>query len=331
VDVVKEPIDLVLQGGGVKGIALVGAVDRLLERFEVQRVGGTSAGAIVAALIAAGYSREELRDAMGELRYDLVPDPVLPVPVLGELTGLLTSSGLYRGDYVQDWVAEKLAAKDVYTFAQLPLHPDDGRDPGLAGDRAYRLVVTATDITHGRALRLPWDCREAFGRDPAEQSVAEAVRMSLSIPIFFRPVRITTQRGAVSVVDGGVLSNFPVEMFDRQDGIRPRWPTLGAGIIPDLPAATSSLIPGLPRSLPGFLGVLESTITTAVVGHDQTYLAEPRNAARVFCADTSSVGVVDFGIDARRRAALVVEGERAADEFLDRWNWGEYLERFSPR
>lgn len=326
----KEPIDLVLQGGGVKGIALVGAVDRLLEQFDVQRVGGTSAGAIVAALIAAGYSREELREAMGELRYDLVPDAVVPIPVLGELTGLLTSSGLYRGEYIQDWVTKKLAAKGVHTFAQLPLHPDAERDPALTDDRGYRLVVTATDITRGQALRLPWDCRKAFGRDPAEQSVAEAVRMSLSIPFFFRPVRVPTRHGAVSVVDGGVLSNFPVEMFDRQDGRSSRWPTLGAGIIPDLPAATSTLIPGLPGSLPGFLGVLQRTITTAVVGHDQTYLSEPRNAARVFCADTSSVGVVDFGIDAARRAALVRAGEKAADDFLEGWDGEQYLERFNP-
>ncbi|WP_018330611.1 patatin-like phospholipase family protein [Actinomycetospora chiangmaiensis] len=328
----KDPIDLVLQGGGVKGIALVGAVDRLLERFEVRRVGGTSAGAIVAALIAAGYSREELREAMGELRYDRVPDPVLPVPVLGALAGLVTTSGLYRGDYIRDWVAGKLAAKGVRTFADLVLAPDDLGDPFLRGDRGYRLVVTATDITRGQGLRLPWDYRTAFAVDPAEQLVADAVRMSLSIPVFFRPVRMSGAGGETyEVVDGGVMSNFPVQMFDRQDGQQPRWPTLGAGVIEDLPRAVDTLVPGLPVPRCGALGVLVSSVVTAVVGNDQTYLAEPRNAERVFRADTRSVGAVDFWLDRRARDELTESGELAAETFLRRWSWDGYRDRFHPR
>lgn len=328
----EEPIDLVLQGGGVKGIALVGAVDRLLERFEVKRVGGTSAGAIVAALIAARYSREELRAAMDELRYDLVPDRVLPVPLVGELAGLATTSGLYQGDYIEEWVTEKLAARDVRTFADLPLDADDESDPFLHGDRGFRLVVTATDITRGQGLRLPWDYRTAFGLEPAEQSVAKAVRMSLSIPVFFQPVRVTAEDGATyDVVDGGVMSNFPVQMFDRQDGVEPRWPTLGAGVIDDLPRTIETLVPYLPLPRRGVFGVLLSSVVTAVVGKDQTYLAEPRNAERVFYADTRSVGAVDFWLGRTEREKLVESGEREAEKFLDRWNWEDYRRRFHPR
>lgn len=328
-----EPIDLVLQGGGVKGIALVGAVDRLLARFQVRRVAGTSAGAILASLIAAGYTREELRAAMASLPYDKVPDRVLPVPLVGEAAGFFACDGLYRGAFIEEWVAEHLAEKGVHTFADLPLEPDEGADPLLyTDDHAYKLVVTATDITRGRGLRLPWDYRDAFGLDPAGQSVAEAVRMSLSIPLFFVPRELEDmQSGKASrIVDGGVMSNFPVEIFDRQDGQRPRWPTIGAGVIPDLPGADSTLAPGLPTSLLGPFGVLEATVATAVAGHDQTYLAQPRNAERVFRAVTDSVGVVDFDINEHEREQLVINGEEAADEFLRRWNWEEYLNRFFP-
>ena len=328
-----EPIDLVLQGGGVKGIALVGAVDRLLARFQVQRVAGTSAGAIVASLIAAGYTRDELRAAMASLRYSDIPDRVLPVPLLGEVAGLFVSDGLYRGEFIEEWVAKHLAEKGVHTFDDLPLEPDDGADPLLyTDDRAYKLVVTATDITRGRGLRLPWDYRDAFGLDPAKQSVAEAVRMSLSIPLFFVPRQLeNTQTGKVSrIVDGGVLSNFPVEIFDRQDGQRPRWPTIGAGVVPDLPGADSTLAPGVPTGLLGPFGLLEATVASAIVGHDQTYLAQPRNAERVFRARTDSVGVVDFNINKLGRERLTMNGQDAADEFLRTWNWQGYLDRFFP-
>jgi NTE family protein len=329
----KEPIDLVLQGGGVKGIALGGALDVLLATYDVRRVAGTSAGAIAASLVAAGFSRDELRDAMESLPYEKVSDRGPGVPLLGELIGFFASDGLYKGDFIEQWVADQLATKNVRTFRDLPLEKDSKADPLMMDrDRAYKLVVTATDITRGRGVRLPWDYREAFGLDPDEQSVAKAVRMSLSIPVYFRPRELTnpTTGQTSTIIDGGVMTNFPVELFDRQDGQRPRWPTLGVGVIPDLPGADSTLFPGLPVRLSGPLRVVEATIATAISGHDQTYLAQPRNAERVFRINTKSVGIVDFGVDDERRAHLAANGARAAERFLRRWNWDDYLERFYP-
>jgi NTE family protein len=328
-----QPADLVLQGGGVKGVALVGAVEVLLREYEIRRVAGTSAGALVASLIAAGYSGDELREAMQSLRLAEVPDAKPPVPVLAPLAGLLFADGLYQGDVIERWLADRLAEKDVHTFKDLPLPPDSGADPRLyAKDRAYRLVVTATDITRGRGLRLPWDYREAFGLDPDEQCVAAAVRMSMSIPLFFVPRKLRDARNGQTstIVDGGVLSNFPVELFDRQDGQRPRWPTFGVGVIPDLPGGDGSLVPFVPSRLPGPLGLLQATVATAISGHDQTYLGQPRNAARLIRIPTESVGVIQFDIGRTERAKLVANGTAAAAEFLDTWNWEKYLHRFFP-
>jgi NTE family protein len=70
--------DLVLQGGGVKGIALTGAVLEFLKTYRFRRVAGTSAGSIVGAFLAAGYTPSELTAAMNELRYDRVPDRRIP-------------------------------------------------------------------------------------------------------------------------------------------------------------------------------------------------------------------------------------------------------------
>lgn len=317
--------DLVLQGGGVKGIALTGAVLELLKTYRFRRVAGTSAGSIVGALIAAGYTEDELTAAMDDLQYDEVPDRRIPLPLVSESVSLLTNEGLYPGHYIHDWVKEKLAAKGVHTFGDLRLPADPERDVALSGDRAYKLVVTATDTTKGRALRLPWDYRTLFGLDPDAMSVADAVRMSMSIPIYFEPQRLTDARtGQTSViVDGGVLSNFPIEIFDRTDGVRPRWPTFGIGIIPDLPAGVSTLIPGLPAQFPGVLGLAMRVVATAVVGHDQTYLELPEVARRLVRIDTSGTGVVDFGIGVAARQALFNRGVAAARAFLETWRWDD--------
>jgi NTE family protein len=323
--------DLVLQGGGVKGIALAGAVTVLMDQYRFHRLAGTSAGSIVAALIAAGYTGDEVRQLMTELPYPKVPDAGLP-PVINPALSFLTSDGLFKGEFIHDWVRDRLADKGVHTFAQLRLPHDAGADPHLAGDRGYRLVVTATDITRGRALRLPWDYRCAFGLDPDTQPVAEAVRMSLSIPLFFTPRKLIDQqtKRASTIVDGGVLSNFPVELFDRQDGHAPRWPTFGVGVIPDLPGADSTLVPHVPANLPGPLGLLSDVVTTAICGHDQTYLAQPRNADRVMRIDTSGVGVVSFGVKKPARDRMFDEGNRVARAFLATWDWSGYRKRYYP-
>jgi NTE family protein len=315
--------DLVLQGGGVKGIALTGAVLELLKTYRFRRVAGTSAGSIVGALVAAGYKPAELTAAMNELQYDRVPDRRIPLPLVSEGLSLLALEGLYPGRYIHSWIREKLAAKNVHTFADLRLPPDPGRDASLSGDRAYKLVVTATDTTRGRALRLPWDYRSLFGLDPDTMSVADAVRMSMSIPVYFEPQRLTDVRSKQTsvIVDGGILTNFPVSIFDRTDGAPSRWPTFGIGIIPDLPDGVSTLIPGLPANLPGVLGLALRVMATAVVGHDQTYLDRPEVARRLIRIDTSGTGVVDFGIGPDERRGLFDRGVAAARTFLSTWQW----------
>lgn len=326
-----EPADLVLQGGGVKGLALAGAVTKMMETYHFARVAGTSAGAIVASLLAAGYDQAGIRTAMRDLNYRRVPDRRLPIPLVGPTFDLLLANGLYPGDYIHQWIGSRLADRNVETFSDLPLHDDPKADPELSGDKGFRLVVTATDVTRGRALRLPWDYRSAFGLEPGKQSVADAVRMSMSIPLFFKPCELV-DRGTgkpSTIVDGGILSNFPLEMFDRQDGRPPRWPTLGIGVIPDLPGEDGRLLPGLPIP-PGPLRLLSSVVATALCGHDQTYLAQPQNAARLTRIDTEGVGIVSFDIDEAARQALFDNGAAAATTFMAGWSWADYLDKYYP-
>ena len=203
------------------------------------------------------------------------------------------------------------------TFADLR-RDDPGDDPALtAPDHRYRLVVMATDVTNGRLLRLPWDYPR-FGLDPDEQLVADAVRMSLSIPFYFGPARCGTRPPATSatIVDGGVLSNFAIEIFDRTDGRAPRWPTFGVRLLPDLPAGLGDLVPffGLPM-LPA-VRLLEQVVATALVGRDQTHLERPGVRERTMTVDTSGTAITEFGIGSTERGKLIARGGDTAREFL---------------
>jgi NTE family protein len=319
------PADLVLEGGGVKGVALAGAVAELLGRYRFNRVAGTSAGAVVAAFVAAGLDAEGVRTVTERLRYDRIPDSWFPVPAVSQSTGLLLREGAHPGRYIHAWLRSELAALGVTTFGDLR-RDDPGDDPALPDWQRYRLVVMATDVTRGRLVRLPWDYHE-YGLNPDAQLVADAVRMSMSIPLYFAPCTLTDPRTGrrSTIVDGSVLSGFPIEAFDRTDDVPPRWPTFGVAVTDVLTDERPSLAPHwLPDPVPA-LRLVDSVLATAITGHDRTYLARPCVRRRAFAVDTSEVEVTDFDIDQATRDRLFGKGQDAARDFLAGWDWVAYL------
>jgi NTE family protein len=310
--------DLVLEGGGVKGLGTAGAVMGLLDRgYTFPRVAGTSVGALAAAFAAAGADSGNFHEILGQLDLRRIPDRRVPLPLVGEGLSLVARRGAYAGDWIHDWLLRELEGLGVRTFADLR-REDAGDDPALASpEHRYRLVVMATDVTNGRLLRLPWDYPR-FGLDPDEQLVADAVRMSLSIPFYFEPctLRNPATGAEATVVDGGVLSNFAIEIFDRTDGREPRWPTFGVRLLPDLPAGLGDLVPffGVPM-LPA-VRLLEQVVATALVGRDQTHLERPGVRERTMTVDTRGTAITEFGIGPVERATLIQRGRDAAEDFL---------------
>lgn len=330
----SRPVDMVLSGGGVKGVALVGAVAAIMDAgYSLKRVSGVSAGSLVGSILAAAsvgdqLTSDQIRELALTLPYDKFRDagPAGHLPVLGQAWGLLRENGIYRGDFAHDWIRSELKNLGVTTFGDLALS-----DRQIPADRRYRLAVTVTDVTTGQLARLPWDYERLYGLDPDEQSVADAVRASMSIPFYFRPVSLTSAAGLTStLVDGGVLSNFPIDSFDRYDGKPPRWPTFGVTVMPNLPEGNDEVIPGVGalRLLGPPSVLLEQLITTMFVGRDQTYLNQPWVSARAIRVDSTAVNFLDFGITRSDAEALYDKGFQAGETFLSTWNWVEYLERF---
>jgi len=116
--------DAVFEGGGVKGIGLVGAVAVAEERgYQWVNIAGTSAGAIVAALLTAGYSASEMKQIMEELDYNSFKDtsPLDRVPIAGPLASLIFEKGIYEGKFFETWIKGLLCKKNVETFNDLVL------------------------------------------------------------------------------------------------------------------------------------------------------------------------------------------------------------------
>jgi NTE family protein len=321
--------DLVLEGGGVKGIGLLGAVSTLSDAgYEfggLARVAGTSAGAIVGSLLATGAPIDELTEVMRGLDYRRFRDGSR-LGRLGNAFSLLSRLGFYRGDWLHQWIADRLAERGVRTFGDLRITND--AHSALPANRRYRLVVVVSDISRGRMVRLPWDYQAHYGLDPDAQSVADAVRASASIPFFFRPWQLQDARGGPPscCTDGGMLSNFPVHMFDRDDNTPPRWPTFGVKLS-TRPAHSAGPSDGVP--IHGLVNLSKALINTMIEAHDRLDLEDPSVLDRTIFVDTDGVGTTDFGLDAAHRETLFGNGRRAAEEFLAGWDFAAW-QRLHP-
>ncbi|HEX8930453.1 MAG TPA: patatin-like phospholipase family protein [Actinomycetota bacterium] len=323
--------DLVLEGGGVKGIGLVGAIRSFSDSgYRFRRVAGTSAGAIVGSLTAAGVAPAELERIMREIDYRKFQDGSVLARFgrLGAGLQIVLHKGVYKGDWLHDWVAGQLRDAGVRTWGDLKITRQDDPDSALPPERSYKLVVIVSDVSDNRLLRLPWDYGR-LGVGPGqvdEMPVADAVRASASIPFFFQPcmLNVPGRKGHLYLTDGGMLSNFPIDVFDRRDDRRPRWPTLGV----KLSAKPEANLQAPAPTIHGVIRFGMALVATMTNAHDQMHLDDPSVVDRTVFVDTFGVKSTDFHLDAATRDKLFSEGLWAGKRFLGDWSFEHYLDTY---
>mgnify|MGYP005834716965 CR=1 FL=1 len=325
-----QKADAVFEGGGVKGIALIGALRAFEEAgFQWQNLAGTSAGAITAALAAVGYTAVELKAVMDtrvDFRRFMDPAGIGRLPYVGPWLSMLFTRGMYQGDYflklMRQLISEK-AGKDNVTFRDLivPKEPGDS-DEDYERKYKYRLKVVVSDISGNQMLVLPQDVA-LLGVDPDDLDVALAVRMSMSIPFFFKPVIFGEgdhKHGRHWLVDGGMLSNFPIWLFDSPAGQIPAWPTIGFLLWE----------PGSEKSryerIRGLISMTAAMVRTMTSAHDRKALGQA-DLSRIVKIPTGKYTTTDFGLDQDDRDWLFESGYRAAGTFLEAWSMAGYVEQ----
>ena len=187
--------NLAFKGGGVRGIAYVGALEILDEEGildQIERVAGTSVGAMTALLVSLRLDLKSVIETMNSLDYDQVPQArTLPtpgsrlwhrLPLMPSETAcwerLLTEYGWFSSEYVYSWLQDVIAGhcggKGRATFA-------DFRALGMRD-----LYVVAANISQRRS--------EVFSfENTPDVAVADAVRLSMSIPVYFQSLRFNGQ------------------------------------------------------------------------------------------------------------------------------------------
>ena len=320
--------DAVFEGGGVRGIAHAGALREAEENFSYEA--GTSAGAIIAALVAADYRASEIQDIIWDLDFtelmdrgwedrlgELMLAPFRIIPkirhVIPYLPSIFKDFGIYEGKRFQDLVEGYLMEKGKRVFGDLLMKGFED-DPKYR----YRLRVIASDLTAGRMLILPDDIKN-FDIEPDELSLALSLRMSMSIPFFFEPVKLYNKNTHMThiIVDGGILSNYPIWLFDAPKGEPVEWPTLGFNIFEPSPAADGTPAPFFPtpRKIDNPFEVIQAIWSTVFSATDRRYISK-RHWARTIPISAVEVKSTDFSLTDQKSKISSNQGKRLRDPFL---------------
>jgi NTE family protein len=248
--------NLVFQGGSVKGIAYLGSLKKItgdpqyqFKLSEIERIAGTSAGAITAVLLGVGSSLESLEELLNKLDFKELLDGeqrqnFLEIKTALEKDGLTLKNfltqiiknpirfrnifdklqidyGLFAGKYFRDWIEQRITEQTGIpntTFSELHWLRQEGRKPKKNSEGTFKDVYfIGTNTATGQS--------EVFSYETTPNMViADAVRISMSIPLLFIPHQryFKNEKGEVTVdpgghlyIDGGVSDNYPIWLFDQ--------------------------------------------------------------------------------------------------------------------
>ncbi|MET0393044.1 MAG: patatin-like phospholipase family protein [Chitinophagaceae bacterium] len=206
----EQPIrNLVFEGAGIRGIAYCGAIEALEKQHlvpAIEKVGGTSAGSIVALCVALGYTAQEISDLLYNTNFKKFNDGRFFFP--GGINRMGKYFGWYRGQRFTRWLEAIIARKTG--------------DPDISFEALYArgfkdLYATATLLNEQRLVVLS---RHSYPK----MRVKDAVRISCSIPLYFEALFVDREgriyrsprnrQGLDVMIDGGSIANFPIRIFD---------------------------------------------------------------------------------------------------------------------
>ncbi|MGO9015677.1 MAG: patatin-like phospholipase family protein [Dissulfurispiraceae bacterium] len=321
--------DAVFEGGGVKGIGLVGAVSALEDAgYTFENMAGTSAGAIVASLLSVGYTAKEIEAKLTEIDYNDFKDENFldKLGLIGKGLSIGFEYGIYEGEYFEQWLEGLLKDKGKTKFGDIKTEFPEEK-------YKYKFQAIASDITDKMLLVLPGDLK-SFGYDPDEFSISRAVRMSMSIPIFFEPVKLDDNSGRPHIIiDGGVLSNYPVWLLD--DGTSdPAWPTFGFKLMkPD----ERVLGEGEREPVKNLISYVKSLVGTMLDAHDNYHVSQEKGdfdrtigipTVVNISGEKITIGTTDFDITKDESMALFQNGKTSGEAFLKTWDFKAWKKKY---
>ncbi|MBQ1779971.1 MAG: patatin-like phospholipase family protein [Bacteroidales bacterium] len=332
--------NLVFEGGGVKGIAYVGALEVLQEEGilqNVKRVAGTSAGAMMAVLVGLRYTADEVKEILWDLNFKKFMDSSFGI--VRDTKRLLEEFGWYKGDYFRNLMADLIKRKTgngEITFNQL-----------ADMNKFRKIYLVGANLSTGTSETF------CHGDDYGGMKIADAARISMSIPLFFASVKEKGQENQF-YVDGGLLDNYSIKTFDREIFVDDKIRNIRRTDYYDIINKKKSLKPQLEgnqyiynketlgfrldakedismylnhkptirNKITSFFTYSKALVTTLIDFQDNVHLHSD-DWQRTIYIDTLGVRAIDFDISDIKKQKLVESGRQYTEEYLKWYNGDE--------
>jgi NTE family protein len=283
--------NLALKGAGVCGEAYTGAyleLEKLGITKGIERVAGTSAGAIVACLIALKYTSKEIFDISSSTDFSSFQDG----NILDKIN-VYKNYGIHPGKTFLDWIKDKISKKGLPPNATF-------LDFKRAG--CLDLNVFATDL-NTKSLK-----QFCYSLTP-NVIVAEAVRASMSIPLFFEAFQFTKNNPDNHIyIDGGCVFNYPLSTFDTFSS---NDETLGL-FIGDL--SGHELNDNLSKY--EFIKYIKILVETILNSQSINLIKEPEDLKRTIIIDNCGISATNFDLSTKDKEDLFESGRRAVIDYF---------------
>jgi NTE family protein len=289
--------NLAIKGGGVKGVAYVGALYELEKAnlyHPLKRIAGTSTGSLLATMISVGYSVPQIEELMLSIQFKQFLKGWNPIRIFNKY-------GLYSGDYLLSF------AKSVLNKSPLGLTEDATFDDLYnAGGKdlfTFSCNTTMHDVSEFSRYKTP------------KVKIAEAVRASMSIPFFFKAWKFKDNNPDDHIyVDGGIIYNYPLSLFDDarfNTDANVNFKSIGLYLY----TKNKHKAILLNYKTPIFFAkeLFESLIET----QDYIILKDREQVQRSILIDDLQIPATDFNITTKQLKDLMASGRAGAKEFID--------------
>jgi NTE family protein len=292
-DIMATIKNLAFKGGGVLGIAYAGAIKVLEDRQilqNIEKVAGTSAGAITATLVSLGYNSTDIKNIVNGTSFKSFEDKK-------NILRIFSKYGLYAGDATLAWLKQQIAQKKDKNLSENATF----RDFHNAGCRD--LYVFASD------LNLRTLAEFSFRKTP-DVVVAEAVRASMSIPLFFKAWRFSNNNPNDHLyVDGGMIFNFPIDIFDQGGVPNPETMGLYLSNVHAVPKANN-------LGYNSIVDYVKITFETILDAQPINFINNPDQLSRTAIIDDLGISPVNFNLSVQQEEALYQSGIDCTNAFF---------------
>ena len=302
----------VLDSGGIRGIGTIGALNHMESKgFTWNNIAGTSVGALIGALLVSGYTARDLKHITVNMDFMelLNKEGIQKSTFVGRAMNFFKFNGVYSGDFIEKWIDDMLKVKGINTFSD------------LMNNGTCRLKIIASDITEKRKVTFPDDLY-SYGFSLSNFRVSRAIRMSISIPFFFKPIRFIHGNGLSYIVDGGVCCAYPISIFDNCDN-KDIIPTIGFKF-DNIEISNTKQGKSDPLS---FLFDIADTMNKK----DSKEWMTNKNIDRTILIPTLGISSTDFNLSKEKTLKLYKSGYKSAEKFLETWDFEEYKNKYKEQ